>query len=829
MTLGNLVVSLGVNVAAFESGMRRAEARLNGFAAKVGGIGDRMEAAGGDLALRISAPLAGLGIMAVRAAGDMESLRKALESVAGSSELAEEQLARLKEIAKAPGIDFKEAVRGSVALQSVGIEAEVAEKALEGVARAVARGGGNSENFAGVLRQLQQVAGNSRIMGEELSVILENAPAIAPALQAAFGTTTAATIRDMGLTTDEFFERLNKGLATLPAVEGGLGNALANVGSAAQQALATVGDALNRLFGIQAKAEAFSALIERAADGFRAFTEANPVLAKLAASLALAAAAAGPLLVALGSVARVAGMLTSGLALVATPAGAIAAALLAVGAAAVYVYNNWSDLAGSVPALTTLARGFGDAWRIAADVLTAVWAEIVPAVTGGAGEVRSVVESFVNDAGALWERHGDAVLRVFRVTFEHVGRVFVAAINTLRGVVDVVGGLLAGDWGRVLEGLRRVTYAVMRSVVGLVSSALSLVSQATAEFVRAQSTALASFLAELPGAGPALAGAFSVAGNAAGAMFDRASGALDAFRSRADAVLGGIAARGGVVLPEVLVTAARRAAGGAPGGGAGGTRPAAGPGSDADRASAAAADRVADRRLEAAEKIKEAARRTEEALLTERAFLDRMARERATSDLASSAKGATLDLERGIVPLVGALDVVVARLTMAQEAAALFTVTLYDGLTHVAGEAFRGVGDGLAHVFVALGDMDKVTKNLGEAVTGFGDAVKHAMADVVASIGAAITKMLVLRGLTFAFKAVGIGTTGGLGGLILGALGGSAAASAAVGGGPASVSVSAGEFRVRGGDLLATLTAAALEADARGERTVLTPLVRGSR
>src|SRR5687767_1392645 len=79
---------------------------------------DSFRGLGSSLTIGLTAPLAALAVASVRAATDMDSLKRGLTAVAGSTGAAEQQLVRLKEVAKLPGLGFKEAIQGSINLQA---------------------------------------------------------------------------------------------------------------------------------------------------------------------------------------------------------------------------------------------------------------------------------------------------------------------------------------------------------------------------------------------------------------------------------------------------------------------------------------------------------------------------------------------------------------------------------------------------------------------------------------------------------------------------------------------------------------------------------------
>jgi len=196
----------------------------------------------------IAASISGIATAAIAAAADLDTLKRSLVAVNGSAALAEQQLARLREIAKLPGIDFEGAVQGAVRLQAVGFAAAESERILKAFANAVALTGGGAEKLREVTVQLGQLAGKGKVMAQDLRPIIEAAPAVAQALKRAFGTVDSEAIskqlQKAGKDSKDFINTLLTELERIPQVTGGAREAFANLGVSLKLALAGVGDVL---------------------------------------------------------------------------------------------------------------------------------------------------------------------------------------------------------------------------------------------------------------------------------------------------------------------------------------------------------------------------------------------------------------------------------------------------------------------------------------------------------------------------------------------------------------------------------------------------------
>lgn len=191
---------------------------------------------------------AGLATAAVNSAVEIDSMKRALTAVAGSAAEAERQFDRLREVAKLPGIDFTGAIQGAVRLQTVGFSADNAERSLRAFANAIALTGGGGQQLREVTVQLSQMASVGKVLGADLKPILQQAPAVAQALQKMFGTVDSKSISNAlkaaGKSSKEFIADLTTELEKIPKVTAGPREALENLGVSFKIALADAGDVI---------------------------------------------------------------------------------------------------------------------------------------------------------------------------------------------------------------------------------------------------------------------------------------------------------------------------------------------------------------------------------------------------------------------------------------------------------------------------------------------------------------------------------------------------------------------------------------------------------
>ena len=239
-TIGDLQYTLSLDDKPLQRGSRSAKATLKGLDAAFGRLANISLATQG--VTTFGRKLFEFGSTFVNAAADLEKLTQGLTAVAGSSREADEQLDRLRQVAKLPGLGLEEAVQGSINLQAVGLSAEQAESALSAFGNALATVGKGKAELDGVILALTQMAAKGKISAEEINQIGERVPQIRAVMLEAFGTAVPQEIEKMGITADKFIDTVTAKLGALPSVAGGASNAFENLADATRGFQAQLGE-----------------------------------------------------------------------------------------------------------------------------------------------------------------------------------------------------------------------------------------------------------------------------------------------------------------------------------------------------------------------------------------------------------------------------------------------------------------------------------------------------------------------------------------------------------------------------------------------------------
>ena len=351
MAIGKLLLKLGIDTTNLDKELGRVEKSMGKF-------GQNMSNLGSTLTQSLTLPIIGVGAAALKSFADMEKLENGLIAIMGSSEDAAVELEKLRKVAENPGLALPEVVKASASLQSVGMNADAARETITQFGNAVARAGGGAEQFDGVVLALSQISAVGKVTQEDLNQIKERLPEFARVMKEEFGVVTAEGIRELGISSEEFIKRSVGALGNLERANGGLANTFDNLKDNVGASLAELGKAINETLNLEAVAAALSAGLQRLVDGFKSL---NPETQGFIVKAGLLVAAIGPAIFIIGKLISTFSALIGITRLIMTTvknlstviSGAFAKilanpailgvtlAIAAVGAIALYVYDNW--------------------------------------------------------------------------------------------------------------------------------------------------------------------------------------------------------------------------------------------------------------------------------------------------------------------------------------------------------------------------------------------------------------------------------------------------------------------------------------------------------
>jgi tape measure domain-containing protein len=285
----NLII--GADIAQFESAMSKLQKATKK-------IGKQFTDIGKSMTIGLTVPLVGLGIAAIKSASEIDTLKRALKAVMGSTERAEAEFKKLIEVAKLPGLGLEDAVRGSVNLQAAGFSADQARRALLAFGNALATVGKGKDDLAGVNLVLTQILNKPKVMQQDLNQLFERLPQVRGAMLKTFGTFSSEGLQAMGIDGVEFVEKIITEFEKLPKMTGGLKNAFENMGDSIQISLAKLGLSINKTFDIEGLINNVSDFIAKLVS---AFDNLSPAAQKTILVMAGLVTVMGPLMYLFGT------------------------------------------------------------------------------------------------------------------------------------------------------------------------------------------------------------------------------------------------------------------------------------------------------------------------------------------------------------------------------------------------------------------------------------------------------------------------------------------------------------------------------------------------
>ena len=180
----------------------------------------------------------------IGAGAELQQMRIALKTLSVEGENTADTLEKIKEVAKLPGLDFKQALRGITVLRASGIEATLATNAVRELGNALASVGGDPQELQGVIRAFSQIQSKGKIYAEEILQIAERLPQIRKIMLETFGTANTEILQAEGFTSEEFIEAITHGLSKLTRVEDNAVNAMQNLENSVFQLKSAIGEQL---------------------------------------------------------------------------------------------------------------------------------------------------------------------------------------------------------------------------------------------------------------------------------------------------------------------------------------------------------------------------------------------------------------------------------------------------------------------------------------------------------------------------------------------------------------------------------------------------------
>ena len=224
-TLAELYVKISSDFAKVDGDLSKLDHRIRGMDPSI----QKMESGFGKAnkaILAMGGIIAGIGIAKfgsdiLKASTTLDTLNLMLINIEGSQAKANKRFEEFKILAKAPVLDPFNLSHSYVALRAVNVEAGLSIRFMKGLGNAMAGVGAGNEQFKNAMYQVVQMAGATKLLGQDLRVINESFPQMRKYLAEAFGTADPEALAKKGVTAIDVMTKLSDIFEKLPRFAGG--------------------------------------------------------------------------------------------------------------------------------------------------------------------------------------------------------------------------------------------------------------------------------------------------------------------------------------------------------------------------------------------------------------------------------------------------------------------------------------------------------------------------------------------------------------------------------------------------------------------------------
>ena len=96
------------------------------------------------------------------------------------------------------------------------------------------------------------------------------------------------------------------------------------------------------------------------------------------------------------------------------------------------------------------------------------WDEIRAVIKLVLDRVKLVVGGFIEIVQGIWEEWGSEILAIAKSFFNQIKAQIQAAMKVIQGVIDLVMGIISGDWSRAWDGIKSIVRGVLDNIKAIV-------------------------------------------------------------------------------------------------------------------------------------------------------------------------------------------------------------------------------------------------------------------------------------------------------------------------------------------------------------------------
>lgn len=280
----------------------KSKINMKEFANGLDQVSDKVRNFGLTLTAALTVPIIAGGKSALDAAAKMESMRASMTAITRSARTAGDQLKYLEGMSKRTATSYEAITRASTGLIS-GFRGDVigSNKVLENFATLSNVLSVSSADFDRIVTNMIQISGSSSLAGDELRQMSELLPPLREMLERAFGTSQTEKLAKMGITGRQALEGLSAEIQRLgyKSDTNKLNAKLQELETEFFKLKVAAGEALLPMAKVMV--DKLLPALESVAEKIRSMT---PAQKEMAVNFLLAAAAAGPMILALAGVGK---------------------------------------------------------------------------------------------------------------------------------------------------------------------------------------------------------------------------------------------------------------------------------------------------------------------------------------------------------------------------------------------------------------------------------------------------------------------------------------------------------------------------------------------
>jgi tape measure domain-containing protein len=298
------------------SAFKKADTQAKVFRGGITRLGNEIEGLGKKMSTVVSLPIVFGGTQAFKEFANLQRLKIGLDQYGESIET-------VKKLAKLPNVGIEGAAQSLIQLRAVGVESKLAQRGITAFANALTAAGKSSIDLNPALTNIVQMLSTGVVSAVDVKELANRIPQARKALVDAFGTASGEALTKIG--PEKVVMGLIEQLENIKPVAGGAAMAMEKFGDSFRFGMATIGESIDKTFGVTQKIDGLAESIGKATDGF---AKMSPEVQGAALKFGILLAAIGPALIAIAQLIKLSRSLAGGLALVGGPVTLVTATIV---------------------------------------------------------------------------------------------------------------------------------------------------------------------------------------------------------------------------------------------------------------------------------------------------------------------------------------------------------------------------------------------------------------------------------------------------------------------------------------------------------------------